>query len=420
MKKIVASGMIGNALEWYDYALYAQFVDMIAKHFIPETDLAQMMAMAFFALGFLMRPVGAVAMGYIGDKYGRRLALTIGILTMAVPTAAIGMIPSYATIGIWATILLGIMRLVQGFALGGEFSGCISYIVEHAPPESRGLAGSAAFVSMAIGMLIGTMTGVSMSFFMSEEALFSWGWRIPFILGLFIGLVGLYIRYSLPETPAYTAAKAKGELSEAPLFETLTYYWPPLLLAIAIYINVTTPFYVSSVYVETLMNDLGYTRGESGFVSAIILITMIVVFPLSAKLSDRWGRKRAHIVGALAIIFSAYPMLAVLGHIDIISATCSQILFAAAIAFYMGPMPATLVEMFPTKIRFTALGVSYNASAAIFGGTAPMVAMLLQNWTGNPYAIGIYTSVLALISLVILVKYLPETHHRPVNQGEIV
>lgn len=420
MKKIVASGMIGNALEWYDYALYAQFVDMIAKHFIAETEFSQILAMGFFAVGFLMRPVGAIVFGYIGDKYGRRIALTIGILAMAVPTALIGILPSYATIGIWATVLLGIVRLVQGFALGGEFSVCISYIVEHAPPESRGLAGSAAFVSMALGMLIGTLTGVSMSYFMSEEALFSWGWRIPFILGLFIGFVGLYIRYSLPETPAFLQAKESGTLSKAPVRETLTYYWVPLLVAVGIYINVTTPFYVSSVYVETFMNDLGYTRGESGFVSILILITMIIVFPISAKLSDKWGRKKTHTIGAVAIIVTAYPMLAALGDIDIIAACVSQVIFAAAIAFYMGPMPATLVEMFPTKIRFTALGLSYNISAAVFGGTAPMVALLLHQWTGSEYAIGVYTSVLAIISLVILRKYMVETHHRPVNEGEVV
>jgi MFS transporter, MHS family, proline/betaine transporter len=420
MKKIVASGMIGNALEWYDYALYAQFVDMIAKHFIAETEFAQLLAMAFFAIGFLMRPVGAIVFGYIGDKYGRRIALTIGILTMALPTALIGMLPSYATIGIWATVLLGLLRIVQGFALGGEFSGCISYIVEHAPPESRGLAGSAAFVSMAIGMLIGTLTGVGMSLIMSEEALFSWGWRIPFILGLFIGLVGLYIRYSLPETPVFIKAKESGGLSKEPVRETLTYYMFPLLVAVGIYINVTTPFYVSSVYVETFMNDLGYTRGQSGFVSILILVTMIIVFPISAKLSDKWGRKKTHTIGAILIIVTAYPMLAALGDIDIIAASLSQVIFAAAIAFYMGPMPATLVEMFPTKIRFTALGISYNISAAIFGGTAPMVALLLQEWTGNQYAIGIYTSVLAIISFVILRKYLEETHHSSVNDGEIV
>lgn len=212
---------------------------------------------------------------------------------------------------------------------------------------------------------------------MSEEALYSWGWRIPFILGLFIGAVGLYIRYSLPETPVYTQAKAAGTLSKTPVCETITYYGFPLLVVIGIYINVTTPFYVSSVYVETFMNDLGYTRGQSGFVSILILVTMILVFLISAKLSDKWGRKKTHTIGAILIILTAYLMLAALGDIDIIAASVSQVVFAAAIAFYMDPMPATLVEMFPTKIRFTALGLSYNMSAAIFGGTAPMMGLLL-------------------------------------------
>lgn len=416
MKKVVVSGMIGNALEWYDYALYSQFVPMIAKHFFPETELASLISMAVFAAGFLMRPVGAIVFGYLGDMHGRRLALTVGILAMAVPTATIGLLPSYASIGITATILLSIVRLIQGFALGGEFSGCISYIIEHAPAEKRGLAGSAAFMSMSAGMLIGTLTGVSMSFLMSEEALYSWGWRIPFVIGFFIALIGLYIRFSLPETPVYAAAKAKGELSEAPVYETLRYYWPQLLVAIVLYINVMVPYYVSTIYVETFMQSLGYTRGEAGFVSAIILITMVMVFPISGRLSDKWGRKSVLTIGAIAIILASYPMIAALGHLDIISATCSQIIFAATIAFYMGPMPATAVEMFPTKVRFTGLGLSHNTSAAIFGGTAPMMGMILARVTQDQFAIGYYVAILAIFNLVILRIFYKETHHRSVSE----
>lgn len=335
--------MIGNALEWYDYALYAQFVPMIARHFFPDIESAGLISMAVFAAGFFMRPVGAVVFGIIGDMHGRRIALTIGILAMAVPTAAIGLLPSYASIGITATILLAAVRLIQGFALGGEFSGCISYIIEHAPNDKRGAAGGAAFMSMVIGMLIGTLTGVSMSFLMSEEALYSWGWRIPFIIGFFIGIIGLYIRFSLPETPVYEKAKANGELSKAPVTETIKYYWPQLLLAIALYINVMVPYYISTIYVETFMQQLGYTRGESGFVSAIILITMILVIPYSAKLSDKIGRKKVLTIGSVLIILTSYPTLAALGDVDIIIATISQIVFAAGVGFYMGPMPATAV-----------------------------------------------------------------------------
>lgn len=419
MKKVVISGMIGNALEWYDYALYAQFVPIIAKHFFPDSDLAELMAMAVFAAGFLVRPLGAVAFGSIGDRYGRRIALVIGILTMAIPTACIGLLPTYETIGITATILLAIIRLVQGFALGGEFSGCIAYIVEHSPPEKRGIAGSAAFVSMCIGILMGTFTAMFMSLIMSPEALFDWGWRLPFIAGLFIGLVGLYIRMHLSESPLYKAAKANQELSSAPVTETIKYFWPQLSMAVSIYIAVTAPFYIATAYIETLMKNIGYSRGEAAFVGSLILITMIIVFPISARLSDRIGRKPVLRWGALALMITSYPMIAALGDIDMIAASCSQIIFAAAIAFYMGPMPTVLVEIFPTKVRFTGVALSYNLSAAIFGGTAPMMAMLLERWTGNQFAIGYYLLILCTFSFFVLRNF-QETHHKPLSEGQVM
>lgn len=420
MRKIVLSGMIGNALEWYDYALYAAFVPMIARHFFPESELAEIISMAVFAAGFFMRPVGAVVFGIIGDMHGRRIALTIGILAMAVPTAAIGLLPSYDSIGITATILLALVRLIQGFALGGEFSGCISYIIEHAPNDKRGAAGGAAFMSMVIGMLIGTLTGVGMSFLMSEEALYSWGWRIPFVIGFFIGVIGLYIRFSLPETPVYEKAKANNELSKAPVTETIRYYWHKLLLAIFLYINVMVPYYVSTIYVETFMQKLGYTRGQSGFVSTIILITMILVIPYSARLSDSIGRKKVLTIGSMLIIASSYPTLAALDNMDIILASISQVIFAAAIAFYMGPMPATAVELFPTKIRFSGLGLSHNTSAAIFGGTAPMMGMILEKLTNDQFAIGYYVLILAVVNLVALQIFYKESSHSVVSEGRIM
>lgn len=415
MKKIVISGMIGNALEWYDYALYASFVNIIAKHFFPESELAEIMAMGAFAAGFFVRPLGGIAFGSIGDRYGRRIALIIGILTMTIPTVGIGILPSYDSIGISATFLLIFFRLMQGFSLGGEFSGCISYIVEHSAPGKRGVAGSAAFVSMCIGMLLGTLTAMLMSWAMSPESLAAWGWRIPFILGLFIGIVGFYIRINLSESPLYKAAKANKELSSAPVKETVKYYWPQLLMAIGIYVAVTGPFYTSTVYIENFMQNLGYTRGQSAFVSCLILITMIIIFPLSAKLSDKIGRKPVLRWGCLAIMITSYPMIAALSDIDIIAASLSQIVFAAAIAFYMGPVPTVLVEIFPTKVRFTGVAMSYNISAAIFGGTAPMMAMVFERWTGNEFAIGYYLLILSAITFVIL-GYFNETHHRSISE----
>jgi len=419
MKKVVISGMVGNALEWYDYALYAQFAPIIAQHFFPKSDLAEIMTMAVFAAGFFVRPLGAVVFGNIGDRFGRKLALTLGILTMAVPTAAIGLLPSYNSIGISATIILVLIRLIQGFSLGGEFSGCIAYIVEHSPPEKRGFAGSAAFVSMCIGMLMGSATATIMSYYMDTENLVNWGWRIPFIAGFFIGLVGLYIRMSLTESPLYRAAKASNTLSTTPLREIIKYYWPQLLMAIAIYITVTAPYYTATVYIEGLMNKLGYSKFESTTVSSIILITMIIVLPISAKISDNIGRRPVLIMGVLAIIALTYPMFYLLGQMHFVLAIFSQIVFAAAVAFYMGPVPTVLVEIFPTRVRFTGVALSYNISAAIFGGTAPMVAMLLVKWTGDKYSIAYYLSALAIFTFIVL-RGFQESYHKSLTEKAVM
>lgn len=241
MRKVVISGMIGNALEWYNYALhalhalYAQFAYIIGVKFFPQTEFVEVLTFAVFAAGFVVRPLrGGIISGQIGDRFGRRIALVLGIMLMAIPTAGIGLLPSYESIGITAPIILVIIRLLQGFSLGGEFSGCIVYIVEHSPADKRGLAGSADFVSMCLGMLLGLIVAQGFRYFLSEENLLSWGWRIPFIVGLFIGLVGLYIRSHLAESPLYKAVKAQGVLSRTPLRETLCKYWREVLIAMAV------------------------------------------------------------------------------------------------------------------------------------------------------------------------------------------
>lgn len=411
MRKVVISGMIGNALEWYDYALYAQFAHIIGLKFLPKTDFVEIITFALFAAGFVIRPLGGIWFGQIGDKFGRRVALVIGILLMAIPTAGIGLLPSYEVIGIAAPIILAIIRLLQGFSLGGEFSGCIAYIVEHAPHGKRGLAGSASFVSMCLGMLLGLGVANGFSYFLSEEDLLEWGWRIPFILGLFIGLVGLYIRSHLSESPVYKAAKEAGCLSRTPLREVFTAYLPQLLIAIGIYINVTAPFYTTTVFMKHFMQTLGYSVDQGSFTSAIILVTMTIVFPISAYISDKVGRKPVIIAGSLLLIINIYPIFLALTSMNYHLAVFSQILFAAIIGVYMGPVPTLLVEMFPTKVRFTGVAISYNLSAAIFGGTAPMVGTALYQFTGNNMTYGYYLIGLAIFCLMVILLY-KETYQR--------
>lgn len=405
MRKIVISGMIGNALEWYDYALYAQFAYIIGLKFFPETEFVEILTFAVFAAGFVIRPIGGIIFGYIGDRMGRRIALVLGIILMAIPTAGIGLLPSYEAIGITAPLTLTFIRLVQGLSLGGEFSGCIAYIVEHSPAEKRGLAGSASFVSMCLGMLLGLIVAQGFTYFLSEEDLMSWGWRIPFVMGLFIGFVGLYIRSHLAESPIYLAAKAQGSLSPTPLRETITKYWREVLIAIAVYINVTAPFYTTTVFIKRYMTTLGYEQNEGTLTCSIILITMSIMFPISAYVSDKIGRKPVIVWACVALVVSIYPIFLALHTMNYTLAILSQVVFSAIVGVYMGPVPTLLVELFPTRVRFTGVAISYNLSAAIFGGTAPMVGAALYKITGEQISLAYYLTGLALFGLCTLYFY---------------
>lgn len=417
MKKVIFAAGFGNALEWFDFILYAQFYKMIAKHFFPVSDMAEIMAMAVFAAGFLGRPLGALVFGTIGDRFGRRIALIMGIVTMAVPTAAIGLLPSYEQIGITSTILLILMRMMQGFSLGGEFSTCIAYVVEHSPPSSRGFAGSTAFMSMCIGMLLGSGTSALMAYYMLPEDIMSWGWRMPFIAGLFIGIVGLYIRLKLAESPLYKAAKATKQLSSSPIKELFTGNWKELFIGIAIYITVTTPFFTLTVYIENFMKNLGYGAHDASITAMSILITMIVIFPISAKFSDIFGRRFVLISGVLGIAICTLPTFWVLGDMNFNNAFAALIAYTIVVSWYMGPVPTVLVELFPTRVRLTGVALSYNVSAALFGGTAPMMAMLLQQWLDDKFAIAYYIMALAAFTLLVLRHY-QESYKKSLIDGE--
>lgn len=405
MRKIVISGMIGNALEWYDYALYAQFAYIIGMKFFPETEFVEILTFAVFAAGFVVRPLGGVLFGQIGDRMGRRVALVLGIILMAVPTASIGLLPSYDDIGIAAPIILVIIRLLQGFSLGGEFSGCIAYVVEHSPHDKKGLAGSTSFISMCIGIMMGIAVAQSFKHYLSTESLLSWGWRIPFVAGLFIGLVGLYIRSHLSESPIYKAAKAQGLLSRTPLRETIKEYWRETLMAMIVYINVCAPFYTTTVFVKSYILNLGYSESQENVLCWVILLSMTIALPIAAYISDKIGRKPVIIWSSVALIASIYPTFLALHTMNYALAILSLMIFAAIVGAYMGPVPTILVELFPTRVRFTGVALSYNVSVAIFGGTTPMIGAALYKFTGEQISFAFYLTAVCAACLCGLYFY---------------
>lgn len=406
MKKIVISGMIGNALEWYDYALYAQFATIISMHFFPansDPQLAMLATFAVYAVGFIVRPVGAIFFGWFGDKFGRKAALSAAILLMALPTTAIGLLPTYEQIGILAPILLTVIRLLQGLSLGGEFSGCIAYLVESAPQNKRGFIGSAAFTSMCGGLLLGSLIANLLIYILPTADLISWGWRLPFLSGIIIGLVGFHIRMHLKESPIYQQARENNNLSKKPIREVIKNYRKELILAIGLYLSVAVPFHTITVFINNFATtELHQPEADTLLIYSIALIFMIIIMPFSSYISDKIGRKPVLVISSLAIVFASYPMMWMLTEPGFKLSLASQILFASVVAFYMGPIPTTLVELFPTRVRFTGVALSYNLSAALFGGTAPMIGYWLINATQSHMSYAYYLIFFCMLTVVTL------------------
>jgi MFS transporter, MHS family, proline/betaine transporter len=411
MRKVIIAGMIGNALEWYDFALYGHFAIILSKHFFPAYDpyVGLIATYSIFAAGFVMRPIGGVLFGYIGDRYGRRVALAASILMMAIPTASIGLIPTYESIGIMAPILLAVIRLIQGASIGGEFSGCIAFLVEYAPMNRRGIVGSVSMMSLSGGMLLGSLVSVAVAHSMSEYDFEAWGWRIPFLLGMLVGLIGIYVRMGLHESPVYLKAKANNDISSRPVREVIANYPYQLLLAIGIYLTVTVPFYTLTIFVKSYMTKtLDYSSLESLRINLMTLTIATLAMPIGALMSDKYGRKPVLKYTALFIIFFLYPIFWLLQQSSLDMAIASQVIFSALVGFYMGPIPAVLVELFPTRVRFTGVSVSYNTSVAIFGGTAPLVGTWIVNHTRHDF-MALYVAFFVLITLMTL-RYYRETY----------
>jgi MHS family proline/betaine transporter-like MFS transporter len=403
MRKVLLSGMIGNALEWYDFVLFLQFAPFIGQLFFPSSDpdAAFLAALGVFAVGFVMRPIGGVMFGYIGDKFGRKASIIVSILLMSIPTAAIGFLPTYTHIGIWAPILLTIIRLLQGLALGGGFSGCMTFIVEHSPDDKRGLLGSASMFSLGAGVLLGILVTNLCFHGVGQESFETWGWRIPFIISLAIGMIAFYIRGHVDESPVYLEAKKHGRLSRAPVREVLVNHMKPLLIAIALYLTVTVPFYTfTGFFSNFLQKTMKFSFHDAIVINGVAISFFMLVMPFASLLSDKISRRKALWFYALAVAFVTYPVFIMINSGDFFQTLLGECIFGIALGCYMAPIPAALVELFPTSVRYTGLSLSYNISAAAFGGTAPFMLQKIIEYSGSTITPALYIMTFVLITLI--------------------
>lgn len=397
LRRVVTAGVIGNVLEWYDFAVYGFFAPILAAQFFPSSDRMVSLLAAFgaFAVGFLMRPVGAVVFGHIGDRYGRARALLISVAMMAIPTVLMGLLPTYATIGVAASFLIVLLRMFQGMAVGGEFTSSIVFLAEHSPPRRRGFFASWAMFAATTGTMLGSAVGAAMSNLMSPEALAAWGWRAAFISGILVAVVGIIIRRNMLDTPA-----SVPEIS--PVRLAFRHHRWEVLRVFGLNMAPAATYYLLFVYAATwIAESTPLARSAALDITTLSILTFLVVAPIAAWISDRFGRKLMLIVGMSSCMILAYPLAWLMHQTDAAAIATAQMTFAALLALYMASIPAAMCEMFPHSVRVSAVSVGYGLAYAVFGGTAPAVAVWLISRTGNDLAFAWYIVVLTAVSLTV-------------------
>ncbi len=413
-RSVIIPGIIGNILEWYDFSLYGYFAPVISGLFFPTNNPTTALLKTFgvFAVGFLMRPIGAIFFGHFGDRFGRKKTLAISIILMALSTVIMGLLPTHAEIGVLAGILLTVCRLLQGLAVGGEFSGSIVYIIEHAPTERRGMYGSLTMFSAFAGLLLGSVVGAIVGGLAEGTEYANMAWRFPFLFGIVLGAVGLYLRLRMPETPGFIKLQKVGQTTKQPLLDSFREHPLDMFKGTLLVFLPAMGFYMCFVYLSSYLSIyLKIPLHTALVVNSISMIVILLVIPWFGHLSDKYGRKPILSIGAISICILSYPLFLLLGKGTFASALTSQIFFAILISLCYAAVPATLVEMFPTKIRYTAMSFPYNLSNAIFGGTAPLFATLLIEKTGTIMAPSFYLIFSGIVMLLTLFC-LKETYNK--------
>ena len=409
-KTIILAGVVGNVIEWYDFALYGYLAPVISLLFFPNDNelVSLLQTYGVFAAGFVMRPIGAGVFGYIGDRVSRRTELFISVILMAIPTFALGLLPDYRQIGIAAPIILILLRLVQGLSVGGEFTGSVTYVAETASQNRRGFVASFANVGSTIGLLLGLGIVTLMTHFLSETNLQLWGWRLPFLFGGILGLAGLYIRSNLPVSEVFQehhqTHNVESDNVETRYIASLQQSLVPMIQAMFYVGGYASVFYIVMVYIPTYLDRFtDWPHSSALVINGVALILQVGLIPLSGWLSDTTLRRKSWLLLAtLTVVLLSFPTFWLLLQPDRAWVWVAQIGLAIAIVPFVAISPAMMVELFPTETRLTAYSLSFNLGASIMGGTSMLVCTWLINVSGNVYAPAFYLAISALISAIAL------------------
>ena len=414
LRRAATASFIGNFIEWFDYASYGYLAGVIGSVFFPESDRYAQLLYSFlvFAMSFILRPIGAVVWGLLGDRLGRRWALSWSILIMSGSTCFIGFLPPYAQIGMWSAIGLLILRMIQGFSASGEYAGAGTFLAEYAPPARRGIYTCLVPASTACGLLAGSlMVSGMLSVLGGEEsnAMIQWGWRIPFLLAGPLGLIGRYIRVHLEDSPAYQAMRAEMPQDPRatswiePLILLFRYHWRETLITFGVSCLNAVAFYMLLSYMPTYVKEeLHFKEETATLATSIMLVVYIVSIFAMGHLSDSFGRRRMLIAACIAFIVLSIPLFIAMtkatGMLSVV--ILCQIIFAIVLTANDGTLATFLAESFPTNVRYSGFALSFNGANALLGGTTPVIVTWLIKTTGSSLAPAVYLTVVALIAMV--------------------
>lgn len=418
MKKIAISSVIGTTVEWYDLFIFATASALVFnKIFFPSFDalIGTLLAFGTFASAYLARIVGAAVFGHFGDRLGRKSMLLISLLTMGFATFAIGLLPNYESIGIWAPILLLTLRVIQGLALGGEWGGAVLMAVEHAPREQRGLYGSWVQIGVPAGTLIANLVFLLSSSVMSTEDLLAWGWRIPFLASILLVAVGMYIRLNTSETPSFEKVKKTEAQVKLPIAEVFKKSWKQVILGGVATMSTGASFNLMVSFGLTYgTQTLGLTREAMLIVVLLACVLCIVMLPVFGWLSDKYGRKPVIIGGIIAEAVVAFPFFWLMDTKEVPFAVLGYLLMMTAFAANYGPIATFLAELFGTKVRYSGLSISYMLSGLLGSAATPIITTALLSMTGHGSSVAWYMMGSSLLSVVALL-FLVETLHEDIG-----
>ena len=422
VRRAVSAAALGNTMEWFDFGVYAYVASTLGKVFFPGSSPGAQVISTFatFAAAFLVRPLGGLVFGPLGDRVGRQKVLAVTMIMMAISTFAVGFLPGYKTIGLAAPVLLLLCRLVQGFSTGGEYAGATTYIAEYSPDRMRGFLGSWLDFGTFVGYSLGSGLVTVLTAALSEDQMVDWGWRIPFYVAGPLGIIGLYMRLRLEETPAFQEVEEKrGEEArmsgKGRLKEVFTEHWQALLVCVGLVLLYNVTNYMVTSYLPTYMSS---TLGESELTAQLLVLGTMVLVALTitvvGRSSDRYGRRPLFLWGGGAMVVLSIPVFQLIRQGGIVLPAIGCVILGLFLVCFAGTSAATLPALFPTHLRYGGLSLAYNFSVSLFGGTTPLIASALVDVTGDELVPAYYLMVAGVIG-VIAALFLRETARKPLR-----